>query len=110
MNTASQIGKESKKYETYEEPFRHFTFSLFCNFSETIAVKDNSASENTLYLEKHTPWIRKWSAETSELNHLVITLRDDQGEILESTGCRIGFLNSEIKNGLLMVNGKPIKL
>lgn len=79
-------------------------------FSEIAAIKLSSASEDTLYFEQHIPWVRKWSAETPELYHLVITLRNDQGKILESTGCRIGFRTSEIKNGLFLVNGKPIKI
>ncbi len=50
----------------------------------------------------------KWSAETPNLYHLIITLKDDKGNTTEATGCDIGFRTSEIKNGQLLVNGQPV--
>ena len=49
----------------------------------------------------------KWSAETPNLYDLVIQLEKD-GTILESVGCKIGFRTSEVKDGQLLVNGKPV--
>jgi len=50
----------------------------------------------------------KWSAEYPNLYTLVLTLKDKQGETMESASCRIGFRRFEIKNGQMMINGKPI--
>ena len=52
--------------------------------------------------------VKKWSAETPNLYHLVITMKDGKGKIIESLGCQVGFRTSEIKNGKLCVNGVPI--
>lgn len=50
----------------------------------------------------------KWTAETPNLYHMLITLRDAQNKIIETTSNRIGFLKVEIKDGQLFVNGKRI--
>ncbi|MGG3283257.1 glycoside hydrolase family 2 TIM barrel-domain containing protein [Paenibacillus solani] len=51
-----------------------------------------------------------WSAESPSLYHLLITLRDDQGETLENVAQRVGFRSIEVKDGELLVNGKAILL
>ena len=52
--------------------------------------------------------VKKWSAETPNLYHLIITIKDETGKIIESLGCQVGFRNIEIKNGQLCVNGVRI--
>lgn len=77
-------------------------------FSEIIEFQPENESEDTLYYEKFIPNPDKWSAENPRLYHLVITLRDQDGNIMESTGCPVGFRSAEIKNGQFLVNGKAI--
>ena len=47
----------------------------------------------------------KWSAESPNLYHCIITLKDNTGRLLGITGDRIGFRKVEIKNAQLMING-----
>lgn len=54
--------------------------------------------------------VKTWSAETPHLYKLTISLRNDNGETTEAISTDIGFRSSEIKNGQLLVNGKPILL
>ena len=49
-----------------------------------------------------------WSAETPNLYTLVITLKDENGKIIECTSSRVGFRKVEIKEGQLLVNGKRV--
>ncbi len=77
-------------------------------FRESLHVSLSGQAEDTLFLEKYVPFPRKWSAEIPNLYRVVLTLKDQTGKILESTGCRMGFRTSEIKNGQFLVNGKPI--
>ncbi|MBB6462412.1 glycoside hydrolase family 2 TIM barrel-domain containing protein [Flammeovirga kamogawensis] len=48
-----------------------------------------------------------WSAEKPSIYTLLITLKKDN-KIIQSTSERIGFRSAEIKDGLFLVNGKPI--
>lgn len=50
----------------------------------------------------------KWTAETPNLYSMLITLKDDKGSVIESTSHKIGFRKIEIKEGLLLVNGKKV--
>jgi len=52
----------------------------------------------------------KWTAETPHLYTLNITLEDSLGNVVENIRQRIGFRSVEIKNGQLLINGKPVRL
>ena len=54
--------------------------------------------------------VNKWTAETPNLYTLVLNLRDDRGEMLESISTGIGFRKVEIKDSNLYINGKYIYL
>ncbi|MFL6332542.1 MAG: glycoside hydrolase family 2 TIM barrel-domain containing protein [Pyrinomonadaceae bacterium] len=49
----------------------------------------------------------KWSAEEPNLYTLLITLKDGNGRVLEAVPWRLGFRTSEIKDGQILVNGRP---
>mgnify|MGYP006282142565 FL=1 len=68
------------------------------------AVKPGSK----LRLEKDVKNPAKWTAETPNLYTLVLALKDDSGEVHEYLSTKVGFRESEIKDGQLCVNGKPI--
>ncbi len=53
--------------------------------------------------------IKKWSAEDPNLYELQVVLKEKKKE-LDATSIMIGFRTSEIKNGQLLINGKPILL
>lgn len=52
--------------------------------------------------------VKHWTAETPNLYTLLISLRDKDGKVLESTSARIGFRTTEIKDKQLKVNGQAI--
>ncbi|MEL7120815.1 MAG: glycoside hydrolase family 2 TIM barrel-domain containing protein, partial [Bacteroidota bacterium] len=84
------------------------------DFSGNILLA-NSASPKA---EKNTWWkwetklneVKAWSAEEPNLYILLLTLKDQAGNIIEVIPQRVGFRRVEIKNAVLLVNGKPIKL
>ncbi|CAM3925574.1 glycoside hydrolase family 2 TIM barrel-domain containing protein [Mucilaginibacter galii] len=49
-----------------------------------------------------------WTGETPNLYDAVIRLRNAKGEVLEVIRQKVGFRKIEIKNGLFLVNGKPV--
>lgn len=67
-------------------------------------------NELTMKLERELGQVMPWSAETPNMYTLVIRLRDQKMELMETVGCRFGFRTVEMKNGLLTVNGSPVKL
>jgi len=52
----------------------------------------------------------KWTAETPNLYTLVLTLNDENGKIIEAVSSKVGFRKIEIRNGVFLVNGQPVKL
>ncbi|WP_423128129.1 glycoside hydrolase family 2 TIM barrel-domain containing protein [Gaoshiqia sp. Z1-71] len=54
--------------------------------------------------------VGQWSAEHPRLYTLLLHLQDKKGQTLEAVATKIGFRKVEIKNGLLLVNGRRITL
>ncbi|MBS0030708.1 glycoside hydrolase family 2 TIM barrel-domain containing protein [Chitinophaga sp. 22321] len=66
--------------------------------------------DSTVHMKTLLPDVKSWNAEHPALYTLVINHLDRKGAVLESTTQRIGFRSVEIKGGLLLVNGVPIRL
>lgn len=64
----------------------------------------------TRHFKASIPNVKQWSAEHPNLYTLILELEDSKGKIIETTSFKIGFRSIEIKNGLLLVNGKRITL
>ena len=54
--------------------------------------------------------VEPWSAESPSLYTVVVRLRNEKMEEEETVGARVGFRRVEIKDGLLLVNGKPVTI
>jgi len=52
--------------------------------------------------------VQKWTAETPNLYNLLISLKDESGKVIEYTSHKIGFRKIELKDGQVLVNGKPV--
>lgn len=74
--------------------------------SQKAVIAANAVSE--LKLNGSVPSPLKWTAETPNLYTLVITLKDNKNNIVESTSSKIGFRKVEIKDGQVFINGKKI--
>ncbi len=71
-------------------------------------LKVEAGGEEAVTFTKHVSSPRKWSAEVPYLYQLLITLQDEEGEVIESIPCRAGFRETEIRDGQILVNGKPV--
>ncbi|WP_418182711.1 glycoside hydrolase family 2 TIM barrel-domain containing protein [Algibacter sp. PT7-4] len=76
--------------------------------SKQFSVQKNKSV--TLSFSEEIKNVNPWSAEHPNLYTLVLELKDNKGKTLEATSIKIGFRTVEIKNGLLLVNGKRITL
>ena len=53
---------------------------------------------------------QKWTAETPYLYRLVLTVKDPQGAAVDFESCRVGFRQVEIKDSVILLNGKRLVL
>ena len=65
-------------------------------------------SSTVLLLREHLPKAALWSAEHPELYHLTIILRDADGKECACVSQKVGFRRFELKDGLMLLNGKRI--
>jgi beta-galactosidase len=78
---------------------------VFSESKKAAIVKEGELAVNFNTILKNA---KHWSAETPNLYNLTLQLADSKGALIEATGCNVGFRTSEIKNGQLLLNGKPI--
>jgi beta-galactosidase len=104
VDLKSQPSKPAAEYAVtvnlYDEKTKIFTNT------ETAYIQPDNPS--TLQFKTDLRNVKQWSAETPILYTLAILLSDKNGDIIEATSTKIGFRTSEVKNGQLLVNGKPI--
>ena len=65
-------------------------------------------NKKVIHFETAIPNVKQWSAEIPNLYTMLITLTDSKGKVIETIPAKIGFRKIEIKNGQLLVNGKPV--
>lgn len=78
-------------------------YTAFKNTGKIAADGNATVKFATTVKEPH-----QWSAESPYLYTACITLLDKDGNTLEATSVPVGFRTTEIKDGQLMVNGKPV--
>lgn len=71
-------------------------------------VTVSAQAETSLDLTQAVLNPKKWSAEEPNLYTLLLTLKNLAGDALETIPCAVGFRSSEIKNGQVLFNGRPI--
>jgi beta-galactosidase len=77
-----------------------------------IVYEDYPQRDNVYFglLERKVERPQKWSDETPVLYTLVLSLKDASGKLLEAKSCKVGFRDIRIRDGVFLVNGKPVKL
>ncbi|WP_286860900.1 glycoside hydrolase family 2 TIM barrel-domain containing protein [Proteiniphilum sp. UBA5510] len=73
-----------------------------------VNLKANQANQQVITQKINSPAL--WSAEHPNLYTLLLSLSDDQKNTIEYVSHRIGFRSVEIKDGVLLVNGKYVYL
>lgn len=87
--------------------------SLFSDGEKVYTESKNvklSGEQTSAAFTKQLPQVKKWTSETPDLYSLVISLKDNFGNNLESVGARIGFRKVEMLNSQLHINGVPVLL
>ena len=109
------LSVDLSNYSTNDEDVQ-LTFELLDdadNFNPIIAKQTtitNVSDHNSICFLGEISAPRLWNAETPNLYTLLITLRNAQNDIIETTSHKIGFRNIVIVNGQLTINGIAIKI
>jgi beta-galactosidase len=75
------------------------------------AVEEASAvSEQGVYFRTEVSTPRQWSAETPYLYHLLLELRDGEGQVVDVRHMRHGFRQVETRDRQLLINGRSVIL
>lgn len=70
----------------------------------------NGKNEESVDISRSWSGVASWTAETPNLYTAVIRLRDEKMEEVETIGTRFGFRSVEVKDGVMLLNGKPITI
>ena len=81
--------------------------TVMASGTKTIEMSDTIGALN---FNATIPNVETWTAETPNLYTLLLALKDGSGKTTEATSIKIGFRTSEVKDGLYLVNGKPVLL
>jgi len=77
-------------------------------FDSSVECPVNDQTDAKLSAEVANP--AKWSAEHPHLYRLMLTLRDNEGAVVEVVPVNVGFREVDITDGLLRVNGQVIRV
>ena len=83
-------------------------------FKKTLAVPTDTLPDadgvagTVLLVRQHLPKVDLWSAEHPELYNLYITLKNAEGKETSCICQRVGFRRFEIRDGLMLLNGRRI--
>lgn len=96
-----------KKEKVYLEATVFYDDKVLKKFSKraTIQTKNNTVS---IDFNSEIKKVKTWSAETPNLYPVLISLKDENDKILQSTSLNVGFRNIKIKNNQFLINGKPV--
>ena len=78
------------------------------SFNEKVNIL--TGDQSNVQFSGAVPNVKKWTAETPELYTLLITLKDQQGQLIEAVSSKVGFRKVEIRNSQFLVNGVPVYL
>ncbi len=92
----------------YQVAFQLYDENLELVTEESQEAKINRKEKLQLTFSKEIINPKKWTAETPNLYTLVIFLKNETGETVETVSHRIGFREIELINTLFCVNGVPV--
>ncbi|KRE69481.1 glycoside hydrolase family 2 TIM barrel-domain containing protein [Paenibacillus sp. Soil750] len=86
---------DGEQQALWEEPLR-------------VGIQTSGTAKQAVELSTHLDRPAKWSAENPYLYTLVLRLWNEEGTLLETESCKVGFRKFEIEDGLMKINGELI--
>ena len=94
---------------TLEADLKNAQGKLIWKDGKSVISKASQITDGTFF-KTQLPKIQAWNAETPNLYSLELRLKNEKGEIQQVVRQKVGFRTSEIKDGIFLLNGQPIKL
>ena len=79
-------------------------------FSDTQKLSLDTSQVRNIVFDAILDDPRKWSAETPDLYTVLLTLTDQNGQVIERVSSKVGFRKVEICDAQLLVNGVPVTI
>jgi beta-galactosidase len=73
-----------------------------------VGIQTSGHAKQSVEFSAHMDRPAKWSAESPYLYTLVLRLWNEEGTLLETESCKVGFRKFEIEDGLMKINGEVI--
>ncbi len=89
-------------------PVKRASLELFTEDGNRAFEFPMEVTPNSLKLHTEGLFVNTWSAEDPFLYDLRISLKDETDSVKEISTCKIGFRTFELKNNLMLINGKRI--
>ena len=77
-------------------------------FTKSVTIEAGSSAD--VDFARTLGGIEPWSHESPKLYTTLVTLKDTKGNTIESSVCNTGFRRVEIKDGILLLNGKHLMI
>ncbi|MDE7411190.1 MAG: DUF4981 domain-containing protein [Paramuribaculum sp.] len=108
-NLPAAPAKKAKKSKKQVVNPMSVSYTLYDADGKPVTSGDAEAKADLRFNTVIAP-VNHWSAESPYLYTLLINLKDGEGKVIETVGCNVGFRTSEVKDGLYLLNGQPIKV
>jgi len=112
LNLDVDIKNQVEKYRSgnYTVAFQLYDVNKNMISEASQEAKINKKSDLKLTFSKEIPNPKKWTAETPNLYSLIIILKNEAGEIVETVSHKVGFRKVELINTLFCINGVPVTI
>ncbi|MHC5001058.1 MAG: acetylxylan esterase, partial [Planctomycetota bacterium] len=116
-NGLLEVDIEFKNNTNTKQPPSEVHLTLLDDKGKEVSAKTISHVNEMIEPGKTVKWTatldpvknaKKWTAETPNLYKLVVSVKDESGEIAEAFACNVGFRKVEMIDGTLRVNGQYI--
>ncbi len=102
--SVKRSGSGILKVELFENGLLEYGFDRDYLFENSLSEENEENGSVSFKVSD----VKLWSAEKPYLYSLLFTLRDEKGEIVEVTHEYVGFRKFEMKDGLMLINGRRI--
>lgn len=109
INASIKSYLSSNQNLTLEADLKNAQGKLIWKDVKSVSSKANQITDGPFF-KTQLPKIQSWNAETPNLYSLELRLKNEKGEIQQVVRQKVGFRTSEVKDGIFLLNGQPIKL